>query len=260
MHLAEGKGGLVAEKRSGHAVLRVQRLGFRQALLALFSARAGVDLAQYEICLQAEGELLQDAQTEFLGLDSLFVFPQRLGQGNLQVNAVGVFFEEGPELLYGAAVAPTAGVQTGQGSRCQVEPTRLYAGLAAVEPAQFVADSRVVRGDFESSLHVPEGLVQIAPPIIDHAHARMGDEVLRIPAEHSGEHVLRLILLPGLQHRLAQHPVDLQVFGILFEDVAAVGDDLIVSSFLDQLFHLPNIFMQSDFSHHLPSRPGRPQA
>ena len=65
------------------------------------------------------------------------------------------------------------------------------------------------------------------------AHADPRNDVFRIGAQHTSEHVGSLFVLAGFEHCFTEQTIDGDALGILLKDVLAVGRGLFVPPLFD---------------------------
>src|SRR5690606_31813286 len=94
-----------------------------------------------------------------------------------------------------------------------------------VQPLDLLLQVDVAGNLLEGALQMPDGLVNRAALVIALADADVGDEVVGVGAQHALEDVGRVLVVLLLKQRTGEQLVDLDVFGIDLQDMAALGDD-----------------------------------
>ncbi len=233
------------ERRIG--VQRAQPLTVNLCILG--TRRAGQHLHQDAQGVQAMGIFLQQLGCDFRRLYLVPGTQVSACQHHLQIGAVGVIRQNSADLRNRLIEEFPLSVHIRQRLPAQADLGRLYAVPPAVEAAQFGLDGRVGRLHLEGALHVPDGVIEFTFIVLDDAHPHMGYKIIRSRIQDSLENVSRIGIPTGLQERLAEQPVGLNVHRKGLENVLAMGDGLIQLSPFNHAFNFAVVSTQGYFGH-----------
>ena len=182
-------------------------------------------------------------------VEPLFVAPEGLSQLNLQIDAIGLFFQHFPQVGYGFVVQIALGVDTRQCAARQGDALRGDAIAPRIQAAQFTLNQLIARRDIEGALHMPDRQIEFIVAIVNNAQADARHKVFRIDVQDALEHILRRAILLFFEQRLAQQAIGFDAFGILREQMPAVLNGLVVGTAFDQPVDLIQIIAEIYFSH-----------
>jgi hypothetical protein len=125
--------------------------------------------------------------------------------------------------------------------------------MPGIETLQLPAYLSVAWCQFKSALQLPQGLWKRTLFVIDDAQTYPGDKILRISAQRPLEELDRLSIQLPFKASLSQQTVGLYMFGILTQDVLAVGDCLVQVNIPNHILDFRGVVLQSDVWHLLSS-------
>ena len=211
-----------------------------------------MQIAEDQVRLQRLRVLVEDLAADRCGLIRLPVAPERFGQRDAHIVAVGLVGEHLAELGDRLREHLALGVEPAQPGAAEAQLGMLAAPCVGVEAKQLAAQLGDIRLDLQRLLEFGHGAVQPPLPLVRDAQADMRRDVLGVGAERAGEGLLRAVELAAGEVRFAEQAVCLQVAGVGLEDVFSQASRSFRLVALDQLPSLVVGRLQADSRHHCP--------
>ncbi len=180
------------------------------------------------------------------------VTPEGLCQGQSQVQPARsrLRLEHLAQLLDGLLVLPPFAIEACQRDLVVANPVRFAAIALLVEPLERVAHVFVAWRQFESSLHVPDGLLQLTKVLVGHPQTGVGAKVLRVGVlEKPFENRDGFTGLALFQAGFTKNLVGADMLRIAQQDMPTDGNSLVKSLGIDQFASFAEVLLQSNPGH-----------
>ncbi len=185
------------------------------------------------------------------GVGALTALEIGIREEQLHIHALGVGGKHGADLGDGLRVQLAARIDAGERAARHAHFGRLHAVAPAVQPLQFSLNRGVGGLHFEGALHVPDGVVEFVFLVADDAQADVRHEVVGDSHEQATKNLHGVGITARLEIGFAEQAVGFEMFGKRLEDVAAMGNRLVVLPLFDKAFDLTIIDSQRYFCHYL---------
>jgi len=199
------------------------------------------------------GQLLKDLNCRLRCLNRVPALPQNFGQQNVQVGALRVLLNRGPQLDQRLLVEVAVGKLASQPAPGQLNlvGNAVLAIAACIQIVQGPLQQGVARQLLVGPFQVPDGPVEIAVLLADLAQPQVRDGVVRQHAQDPQEDLcgflqvlLHALLVTFLEERLTQQPIRFHVLRKMLQDIATMAHDLCRRLVLQQPVQFVQVFPQ----------------
>ena len=208
----------------GDDLIGVHLAGGLPEAFALRLARSHFEIAQDQVGLQRLGAPGKDLAAGGDRLIFLPIAPERFGQRDHRIEAVGLVGNYLAELGDRLGQHMAFGVQPGQAGAAEAQLRVFAAPRIGIEPQELIAQLGHIGLDLKRLLEFGDRPVEPALALVGDAQPNVGRDVLGIRAQDALEGLLSAVKLTVGEIGLAKDPIGLQVLGIPFEDVLGQAD------------------------------------
>ena len=215
------------KERAGHLLVGVKLLSEPPVGFAALIAAGEPDEAKEQIRLEYIGPLAQNKRTNLSGLFLLSIAPERLGEANPRIEAVGMLLDHAAKLLDGLGEHVPLGVEPCQTGAAKAKGRPLGTPQVSVEAQQLTTEFGHIGAHFKRLLELGHGPVELRLTLKGDTQAHMGGDILGIGAQHAAERIVGMIELATRQVGFAKNAVGLKILREVLENMLRHTDCLL---------------------------------